>query len=221
MLLAGTHLLPDLSGALILPGPRVVACADPIALPDARQAPEQAAGLVHRLGAVLRQRRPAAVAWLGPGLPTLLALNRLNRRDGAELARLVAAQPWVWLADALPPGLPGESAVEWKAGGITFRHDALPQGSPLGEVSGRLHPMAQYQGQTWPCYVLDGRRMVLPAFGAASQGTNVLSPAFPPLFRRPFQVLMLAGGRFLSKPRAALDLPAPPPRAFNPDDRHG
>ena len=33
-----------------------------------------------------------------------------------------------------------------------------------------------------PCFVGNGRRLVMPAFGAFTGGLNVLDEAFPPLF---------------------------------------
>jgi metallophosphoesterase superfamily enzyme len=211
MLLNGVHLLPDLSGALVYPKERLVAVSDPIGDPAARQAPQLAAEALKRLGAVLRQRRPATVVWLGTALPHLLADGRLAKRDCDELARLTQAHAWHWLGDGLPTGLPGHAAADLKAGSLSFRNTALPGTTVLGEVSAQGWPVATIDGRTWPCFVFDGRRMVMPAFGGRSDGLNVLGPGFQQLFRRPFQALMLAGGRILTRPRARLEAPPPPP----------
>ncbi|MCR6628737.1 MAG: hypothetical protein NVV74_00995 [Magnetospirillum sp.] len=211
MLLNGVHLLPDLSGALIFPKERLVAVSDPIGDPAARQAPRLAAEALKRLGAVLRQRRPALVAWLGGSLPRLLAEGRLAKREADELARLAKAHAWHWLATDLPPDLPGTAGTELKAGGLTFRHAALTGAGVVGEVSAQGWPVAMADGTTWPCFVLDGRRLVIPAFGGRTDGINVLSAHFQPLFRRPFSALMLAGGRILTRPRPRLEAPPLPP----------
>lgn len=203
MLLNGAHLMPDLSGALIWPKQRLVAVADPIGA-DARQAPRQAAEAIKRLGAVLSQRRPGMVVWLGGGLPALLAGGQLARRDMGELTRLTQGLDWVWVAEALPDGLPGRSLAELDMAPLLFRPAAQPQAAS-GEVSASPSPVATVNGQTWPCFAIDGRRLLMPAFGGAPGGVNVLSAPFQGLFRRPFQALMLAGGRILSRPRAKLE----------------
>ncbi|HTH16927.1 MAG TPA: hypothetical protein VL974_09760 [Magnetospirillum sp.] len=199
MLLNGVHLLPDLSGALICPKERLVAFSDPIADPAARQAPLDAVDLVKRLTAVLRQRRPAKVVWLGGALPALQENGRLAKREADAVNALAQAHEWHWLKDG----------DEVKLGGLTFRPTAQAGASAPGEVSAQPWPVASVDGQTWPCFVIDGRRLVLPAFGGRDDGVNVLSPRFQQLFRRPFQALMLAGGRILTKPRARLEAPPP------------
>lgn len=211
MLLNGVHLLPDLSGALICPKARLVAVSDPIGDPAARQAPQLAAEALKRLGAVLRQRRPALVVWLGAALPTLLAEGRLNKREADELAHLAAEHQWHWVAENLPAGLPGHSGPELKAGGLTWRHAGLPGSAALGEVSAAPWPVAGMEGQEWPCFVIDGRRLVIPAFAGRRDGVNVLGPRFLSMFRRPFQALMLVGNRVVTRPRGRLEPPPPPP----------
>lgn len=211
MLLNGVHLLPDLSGALICPRDRLVAVSDPIADPTARPAPQQAAEALRRLAAVLRQRRPAAVVWLGGALPALLAGGGLAQREADDLNRMVAGQDWTWVAEGLPAGLPGTAATELKAAGLTFRHVGAASSSVLGEVSASPSPVAGMDGRVWPCFVFDGRRMVIPAFGGGAEGVNVLTPRFLQLFRRPFNALMLAGNRIVTRPRARLEPPPPPP----------
>lgn len=201
MLLNGVHLLPDLSGALICPKARLVAVSDPIGDTADRGAPQRAAEALKRLGAVLRQRRPAMVLWLGDSLPRLLAEGRLAKRDADELARLTQSHDWHWVADLAEP--------EIKAAGLTFRHRPAPGSAALGEVAAAPWPLAGLDGGLWPCFVFDGRRMIIPPFGG-NDGVNVLSPAFASLFRRPFNALILAGGRIVTRPRARLEPPAPP-----------
>lgn len=211
MLLNGVHLLPDLSGALICPKERLVAVSDPIGDPAARQAPALAAESLKRLTAVLRQRRPAQVVWLGTALPNLLSRDGLAKRDVDEIARLCRDHDWHWLGEGLAAELPGSAAVELKAAGLTFRAAGLSGSSVLGEVSASPWPVAGLDGTVWPCFVFDGRRMVIPAFGGRRDGVNVLAPAFAQMFRRPFNALVLAGNRIVTRPRARLEPPPSPP----------
>ena len=64
-----------------------------------------------------------------------------------------------------------------------------PDDDRHGEVAGHLHPavrVAAYgRGVRRPCFVTDGRRIVLPAFGAFTGGLNVRDPAVADLFATP------------------------------------
>ncbi|MFO1186033.1 MAG: hypothetical protein U1E87_00375 [Alphaproteobacteria bacterium] len=45
------------------------------------------------------------------------------------------------------------------------------------------------------CFVTDGRRLVLPAFGAYAGGLDVFQAAFAPLLARPIEVFVLGRSR--------------------------
>jgi len=81
------------------------------------------------------------------------------------------------------------------------------------EVSGHFHPKAtvRVRGRrvTAPCFAGDGRRLVLPAFGAYTGGLDVLDPALAGLFDGGLRVHLIARGRLHAFPRSAL---APDPR---------
>lgn len=201
MLLNDVHLLPDLSGALAWPKLALTAVSVPVCGP--REVPE----LIKRAASVIRGRRPRTVVWLGDALPRLMAAGKLGTRDAKVIGDLIAGCEWVWIADTPVEGVAGRWESELAVDRLTFRAAARPDAAS-GEVSGAPSPEATCQGVTLPCYVLDGRRLVLPAFGPrAGVGTNVLSPVFQPLFRRPFSVLMVGGGRIVTRARARLDAP--------------
>ena len=65
----------------------------------------------------------------------------------------------------------------------------LGQCPKAGEVAGHLHPAAKVvaysRGVRRPCFITDGRRIVLPAFGAFTGGLNVRDPAIAGLFASP------------------------------------
>ncbi|CAA7617680.1 conserved hypothetical protein [Magnetospirillum sp. LM-5] len=200
MLLNLVHLLPDPSGALICPKERLVAIADPCRDGDK---PKTIGDVIKQVATVLRQRRPARVVWMGHALPTLVGATGTHKDD---LIRLIDTTEWWWISDrTVPADLPGQAGTELKVGGLTLRVGPTSGRLP-GEVNAGLSPQASYDGATYPCYVLDGRRLILPAFGPRPDGgCDVMSPPIQSLFRRPFQVLMLAGGRILTRPRPRLD----------------
>jgi hypothetical protein len=79
----------------------------------------------------------------------------------------------------------GHVRSELRVGGLSLRH-APRSGRVPHEIAGHMHPAAR----VWlhgcairrPCFVSNGLRIVLPAFGAYTGGLNVLDPAFEPLF---------------------------------------
>ncbi|HEY9567478.1 MAG TPA: phosphoesterase, partial [Thalassobaculum sp.] len=72
------------------------------------------------------------------------------------------------------------------------------------EVSGHYHPKARVRLRARPvagrCFATDGRRLVLPAFGAYAGGLDVLQPELRCLLAARFEVLLLAAGRVLRVP---------------------
>jgi metallophosphoesterase superfamily enzyme len=73
-------------------------------------------------------------------------------------------------------------------GALTLRHEPAGGRQP-GEVSGHLHPCAKVAASRGVvrrrCFVTDGERAVLPAFGAYAGGLNIRDAAFAGLFARP------------------------------------
>ncbi len=220
MLVNGSHLLPDLSGALAWPKERLVAVSDPLAEADQRLPGPVVAETVRRLASVLRQRRPRTLVWLGAALPRLIASGRVGRREVTEIETQAAQLDWVWVGDGLPSGLPGRAVAELAVGALVFRHIGRPDAAP-GEVSAFPWPAARADGALHPCYVADGRRLVIPPLGAREGGIDVLSAPFQPLFRRPFQALMLMGGRIVTRPRHRLEAGAAEPPPARPTGQAG
>lgn len=219
MLVNGVHLLPDLSGAVYWPARRLLAVADlhlekgsALARRGVLLPPYDTRATLDRLGGLLRRHAPRTVVCLGDSFHDAGGPGRMVEAEAEELRRMVAAREWIWIAgnhDPAPAGdLGGEWVAEFAVDGLVFRHAPLPDAAP-GEVAGHLHPKATVgvggQRVTRPCFVTDGRRLVLPAFGAYAGGLDVLDPAWRPLFpRRAFDVVMLGGDRLHTLPRGRL-----------------
>ncbi len=79
--------------------------------------------------------------------------------------------------DFVPPGF--EPHDTYEVDGLSFRHEAVP--GAVHEISGHFHPKARipHRGTSVerPCFVEDGRKLILPAFGAYTGGLSVHSPA--------------------------------------------
>jgi len=92
----------------------------------------------------------------------------------------------------LPSFLPGTAAEEILIGSIWFRHIALTEFTG-GEVSGHYHPKARIKtrarGVSGKCFIHDGRRLIMPAFGAYTGGLSVEAPAINGLFNSHAEIL--------------------------------
>lgn len=139
---------------------------------------------------------PARLIFLGDSFHDGDGEARLAADDYRRLEGLALGRDLVWAvgnhdADG-PKVLPGEIIDEASVSGLILRHEPLP-GVQLGEVAGHLHPAAKItSGRATTrrrCFVTDGQRLVLPAFGAFTGGLNILDEAFSNLFAGP----LLAG----------------------------
>jgi DNA ligase-associated metallophosphoesterase len=147
---------------------------------------------LRRLEAEIAALAPAMVILLGDTFHDRRSEGRLAADDAERVRALAVGRRLVWVignhdADG-PQALPGEAVDEIALGPLTFRHE--PQaGAQAGEVAGHLHPAAKVRAPRGTvrrrCFVTDGERAILPAFGAYAGGLNVLDAAFEGLFVRP------------------------------------
>lgn len=165
------------------------------------------------LAHLLRRHQPDRVIALGDSFHDGRAGHRIAARDAEQLDRLTRRTDWVWIAGnhdpELPAGIGGRTAAAVTLGPLTFRH--LPSDGPSpGEICGHLHPKARVMTRerlvSGRCFVTDGHRLVMPAFGAFTGGLDVLDPAVRMLFRpRPFRVFLLGRERLYAFPASRLE----------------
>lgn len=145
-----------------------------------------------RLAAEVEALSPSVVVLLGDTFHDRRSEDRMAADDAARLRDLATGRTLVWVvgnhdADG-PRTLPGERADELTLCGLALRHEPRASLQP-GEVAGHLHPAARVRATQGSvrrrCFVTDGERMVLPAFGAYAGGLNVRDAAFAGLFARP------------------------------------
>lgn len=149
-----------------------------------------------KLEAEIEALDPAMVVLLGDSFHDSKAVERLDVDEHARLERLAAGRDWIWLegnhdlkalAGALDR-LTGDVVTTLDVGGLHLIHEPQPQ-PVAGEVAGHLHPAARVaaygRGVRRPCFVTDGRRAVLPAFGAFTGGLDVRHAAVAGLFSEP------------------------------------
>ncbi len=139
---------------------------------------------------------PATVVLLGDSFHDSRAVERLGAAEHARLARLAGGRTWIWLegnhdlkalAGALDR-LAGDVVTTVAVGALTLIHEPKRDPAP-GEVAGHLHPcatvVAYARGVRRPCFVTDGHRLVMPAFGAFTGGLDVRHAAVAGLFDPP------------------------------------
>jgi len=154
-----------------------------------------------RLEAEVEATAPDVLVFLGDSFHDRKGESRLDPQDNERIAGLAAGRTLVWVvgnhdADG-PKALPGETVDELALGSLTLRHEPQ-EGAQPGEMAGHLHPAAKVKGRgrmvRRRCFVTDGGRMVLPAFGAYAGGLNIRDKAFGGLFSsRPLAGALGAG----------------------------
>jgi len=152
-----------------------------------------------RLASIIKAFAPRRVVALGDSFHrTELALG-LDLADRAALYALQHGREWYWVLGNHDPALPkcvgGIICNALTVSGITLRHEPSNTVSAQ-EIAGHLHPVARLarRGETIrrKCFATDGRRLVMPAFGAYTGGLNVLDAAFGALFlQRTLEAWML------------------------------
>ncbi len=206
-------------GALFRPACRTLVVADlhfekgsAMAARSARLAPPyDTTATLERIVRVMRRMQPKRVIALGDSFHDVAGPDRLAPAERRRIRALTQAVDWVWIEgnhDPEPPAdLGGTSAAEMRLGGLTLRH-APAAGAAVGEIAGHLHPkaavMTTARRVTGFCFVTDGRRMVMPAFGAYTGGLDVQAQAIRGLFRKGFRVFMLGRDRLYAFPMSSL-----------------
>jgi uncharacterized protein len=210
--LNGAELIADISGALVWPGQRTLAVADlhlekgsAYARQGSLLPPYDTRATLERLAEAVARYRPVRVICVGDSFHDHGAGQRLALADQVRLRHLTAAHDWIWICGNHDPQPPadwgGRIFDEVVAGALVFRHEAVPQRG-AGEVSGHFHPKAglSVRGRHvgGRCFVTDGLRLILPAFGAYAGGLDVREPAIARLFPNGFQAHVIGRGKLHS-----------------------
>jgi len=203
--IAGARLQPDSSGALYWPAEATLILADlhlEKASSHARRGiflpPYDSRATLARLARLCERFQPKRVVALGDSFHDRDGPARLAPQDRAVIESLAARHGMVWIAgnhDGVSPALLGGIVTEeLRVGPLLFRH--LPsRGAPQGEIAGHLHPCAsvRVKGRHFRrrCFVGDGTRLILPAFGAFTGGLDLFDEAFEGLFAKTITAFLL------------------------------
>lgn len=215
--IAGERLMLDPAGCVAWPAQRLLAVADlhlekgsAFAARGRMLPPYDTAETLERLGRAIRRWAPRRLVLLGDSFHDTGGAARLAAADHALLQRLLAGIEVTWVLgnhDPAPPqGLPGAAAESLRLGPFTFRHIGQP--GAVAELSGHFHPKATMPTRagavTRACFLSDGRRVLLPAFGAYAGGLDIADPAIARLFPRGGRAFLVGAERLFSFPTGPL-----------------
>ena len=195
------------SGALFLAGQSVLCVSDMHLGKSDRIArrsgvmlpPYEVQATLEKLEADIAATDPAQVICLGDSFDDLTAAQALPEAMRLRLTGLQAGRRWIWIEGNHDPGpveLGGTHLAQITVAGLHFRHIAS---AALAEVSGHYHPKHQLAGRSRPAFLLDERRMILPAYGAYTGGLSSQSRALRSLFG-PRCIAILTGRRAIAVP---------------------
>jgi uncharacterized protein len=193
---AGKVFAGDTSGALYWPGEATLIVSDLHLEKGSSRAhrgrlipPYDTRETLVKLAEAIDRFEPTRVIALGDSFHDVGAADRISADDLAVLHMIQENRTWVWVTGnhdpAIAPRLGGRVVDDITIDSITFRHEPRP-GRVTHEVAGHLHPAAKITKLSHtlrrPCFIGNGRRLILPAFGAYTGGLNVLDEAFEPIF---------------------------------------
>ena len=207
--IAGVECVADVAGVLYCPVASLLVVADlhlekgsAFAARGSLLPPYDTADTLARLAVAIARHAPRTVIALGDNFHDGGGAGRLAKSDRDMLTALQRGRDWIWITGNHDPepvdGIGGSFAETVTFGGLTFRHAAASEGEH-GEITGHLHPVAvvavRGRGLRRRCFVSDGRRMVMPAFGAYAGGLNVRHRAFAKVFGGAFTAHVMGDER--------------------------
>ncbi|WGW05053.1 ligase-associated DNA damage response endonuclease PdeM [Tropicibacter oceani] len=165
--------------------------------------PYETRDTLQRLDADLTATGARRVICLGDSFDMPGIEAALPEDDQLWITRLQAGRDWTWIEGNHDPGpvsLGGSHRAELTLGPLVFRHIAS---DAQAEVSGHHHPKARISARgrslSRPCFLVDDRRLILPAYGAYTGGLWTHSETLRGLMNARAQAI-LTGQRALAIP---------------------
>ncbi|MGB7036583.1 MAG: ligase-associated DNA damage response endonuclease PdeM [Xanthobacteraceae bacterium] len=217
LVVAGITLVADPAGALYWPDEKMLAVADlhlekgsAFAMRGVLLPPYDTAATLAHLARLIECYAPRVLVALGDSFHDGGGPARMHGSSRAGLQALQRGRDWVWIAGNHDPdpadNIGGHFADVLALGALTFRHQPSAQACD-GEIAGHLHPVARVarrgRAVSRRCFACDGRRLVMPAFGAYAGGLNVRDRALVSVFGAlSFTAHLLGTGRLYAVPAA-------------------
>ncbi|HEY8384070.1 MAG TPA: ligase-associated DNA damage response endonuclease PdeM [Microvirga sp.] len=162
------------------------------------------------LADVVARFDPKVVIALGDSFHDIGGPERLGDEERETLRRIQTGRDWIWVTGnhdrILPGSIGGEVVAEMALAHLTLRHE--PEEGAATEVAGHLHPVGKVvmrgRGVRRRCFLTDGSRCVMPAFGAYAGGLNACDAAFKPLFPNGFTAHLIGTERIFAIAKSML-----------------
>ncbi len=133
---------------------------------------------LERLCRIVDSSSASRLLLLGDSFHDTAAHERLSFSEQDLLEDICAARQTIWVQgnhDGSYVPARAQSCEVFSLGGLTFRHEARP--GAVAEISGHFHPCAEINHKGGfvrkRCFIEDGAKLVLPAFGAYTGGMDV------------------------------------------------
>ena len=194
--LCGKSLIADMSGALYWPAEKALIVSDlhlekgsAFARRGQMLPPYDTRETLARLARVIDRYDAETVIALGDSFHDKDGPSRMQADDARALRMMQEHCEWIWVTGnhdrEIPSNMGGTVVSSIEVEGVTLCHEPRA-GRDTHEIAGHLHPAARVVMNGFsmrrPCFVGNGRRLVMPAFGAFTGGLNILDAAFAPLF---------------------------------------
>lgn len=210
--LCGATLVARPTGALWWPLHRLL-CVSDLHLGKSERMARRGGGLLppyetrdtlDRLARDITALDPAMVVCLGDSFDDLAAAAQVETEALPPLTRMMAERRWIWIEGNHDPGpvaMGGEHHGAFRLDGVTFRHIAQAAVAPdEAEISGHYHPKHRISGPARPCFLIDGCRTVMPAYGTYTGGLSAQAAPLADLFGKGGIAVLTGGTRALAVP---------------------
>lgn len=183
--ICGKGLLADTSGAVYWPAESALIIADLLypSIGAAAAGRRDVRRTLTQVAEVIDRYDPDRVLALGG---VALAPGETLARADFEMLKVVHEdRQWFWIGETCAPDVAAPFGAEVREelvlSGLTLRHRPNPA-RITHEIAGALQPAARIAAYGYdlrrPCFISNGLRLILPAFGTLSGGTNVAGDGF-------------------------------------------
>ncbi len=214
IVIGGVKAVPHLSGALFLPDEKLLLVADlhleqgaSLARRGLHLPPYDTLDTLHALEQVVAEVDAQRLVLLGDSFHDRVAHEALSEDVLLRLKALTGKTDTIWISGNHDPVshdvVGGRCAEEVALGPLTLRHIPKRGLKSSYEISGHLHPGATLEQRgvsvRTKCFVSDGQRLVLPAFGRYTGALGVTSQPFHGLFDEPATHVWMIGNGVMHK----------------------
>ena len=197
--LGGLELRPDLSGALHVPELSTLIISDlhleqgsSLARRGIHVPPFDTEMTIGLLEDVIARFSPQRLVFLGDSFHDDDGETRVADALMLRLQKIAASHECFWICgnhDPSPPKhLQGHAADHMLLGLLTLRHEPARLRRGEFEICGHLHPgcsvLQRGRRVSRKCFIADGRRLIMPAFGAYTGALSVFAKPFERLFKQ-------------------------------------